>query len=114
VLGLEAAAEEGREQLMELRASHICQGDVESVLKKLGEDVIAPYGIAFLVNEEGTRCRLRAEVQEELFAIAKECMLNARNHSGSPIVAVKIRYGADHFSLEVRDQGKRSSGQRTT
>ncbi|WP_228892626.1 ligand-binding sensor domain-containing protein [Pseudoduganella aquatica] len=114
----DAAAEEGRVQLMDLRVNHLRQGDLASALKTVGSNAAALYGVAFSLNEEGTRCQLQADVQEELFAIAKEGVSNALKHSGSPAVTVNIRYGANSLTLEVCDHGKglddtvRQTGQR--
>lgn len=102
----DAAVEEGREQLMELRVHLARQADLASVLQTVGSNAAASYGVAFSLREQGRCSQLQAEVQDELVAIAREAISNALHHSGSPTLSVLISYDASCFSLEVRDQGK--------
>jgi len=102
----DAAVEEGREQLMALRVHLSRQADLASELQTVGSSAAASHGVAFSLREEGTRCELQAEVQEELVAIAREAISNALRHSGSPTLSVVIAYGASSLALEVGDHGK--------
>jgi signal transduction histidine kinase/ligand-binding sensor domain-containing protein len=102
----DAVVEEGRDQLMELRVNHVCQGDLAPALETACSAACDQQGVAFSVHEQGARRALKAEVKDELFAIAREAVANALRHSGSAKVWVQLVYDSAGFTLEVRDQGK--------
>ena len=114
----DAVVEEGREQLMDLRVNHACNGDLAPALEAVGAATAAQHGVAFSLQEEGTRRALPADAQDELFAIAREAIANALRHSGSADIVVQLTYGATELTLAVRDHGKglddevRKAGQR--
>jgi signal transduction histidine kinase len=102
----DAVADEGRDQLMELRDNHLCHGELAPALEAACGAAGAQHGVAFSLREEGARRALRAEAQDELFAIAREAVGNALRHSGSTEVLALLSYGAAGFTLEVRDHGR--------
>lgn len=102
----EAVNDEGRDQLMNLRANHAGDGALALALGAAGDAACAQHGVAFTLREYGTRRALQACAQNELLAIAKEALANALRHSGSGTVEVQLTYGAAGFTLEVRDHGK--------
>ncbi len=102
----DAVAEEGRDQLMDLRVSHLCRGDLATELAAVGSAAAAQHGSAFTLHEHGKRRPLQADAQDELFAIGREAIANALRHSGSCEVVAELTYGAAAFTLEVRDEGK--------
>lgn len=114
----DAVAEEGREQLMDLRVNHVCRGELAAELAAVAGAVAAQQGVGFSVREQGTRRALRQEVQDELFAIAREAIGNALRHAGGSEVRVLLGYGAASLTLEVGDNGSglpedvRRTGQR--
>lgn len=100
----DAVAEEGREQLMELRVNHACRGELAPALQAVGA-AATQHDAAFTLHEQGLRRALQAEIQDELFAIGREAILNALRHAGGSEVAVQLQYGAASLTLEVRDNG---------
>jgi signal transduction histidine kinase/ligand-binding sensor domain-containing protein len=96
---------EGRDQLMELRASEPIDAAMAQVLETAGAAACAQHGVVFSLHEHGVRRELQASVQDELLAIAKEALTNALRHSGSDTVELHLTYGAASFTLEVRDHG---------
>jgi signal transduction histidine kinase/streptogramin lyase len=114
----DAVADEGRDQLMELRVHHACAGELAPTLSAAAAAACAEHGVRFSLDEQGARRALQAEAQDELFAIAKEAIANALRHSGSADIAVELAYGASRFTLAIRDHGKglddavRQTGQR--
>nr|WP_315251126.1 triple tyrosine motif-containing protein [uncultured Duganella sp.] len=101
----DAVAEEGREQLMDLRVNHACRGELAPVLESVGSAAAAQHGMTFALQEQGTRRPLQADVQDELFAIAREAVGNALRHAGGSAVTVLLGYGASSLTLEIRDNG---------
>jgi signal transduction histidine kinase/ligand-binding sensor domain-containing protein len=102
----DAVAEEGRDQLMDLRVNHLCQGELAPALESACGAACAQQGVAFSVSEQGLRRALQAEVKDELFAIAREAVSNALRHSGSAAVSVQLVHDSAGLTLQVRDQGK--------
>ncbi len=102
----DAVAEEGREQLMDLRVNDVCRGDLAPALETAGSTACDQQGVAFSLHEQGPRRALKAVVKDELFAIAREAVANALRHSGSARVRVELVYDTAGFTLEVRDEGK--------
>lgn len=102
----DAVAEEGREQLMDLRVNHASRGDLATALEAAGSIAAAQHGVTFLLQEHGVRRALQGDVQDELFAIAREAIGNALRHAGGSTVSVQLHYGAASLVLEVRDDGR--------
>jgi signal transduction histidine kinase/ligand-binding sensor domain-containing protein len=102
----DAVVDEGRDQLMDLRVHHVCRGDLAPALEAAAGAAGAQHGVAFSLHEQGTRRALKADIQDELFAIAKEAIVNALRHSGSGEVVARLSYGPTRFTLAVRDRGK--------
>ncbi|WP_195763525.1 sensor histidine kinase [Duganella guangzhouensis] len=102
----DAVLDEGRDQLMDLRVNRACSGDLAPTLSAVCGAAGAHHGVLFSLREQGTRRALKAEAQDELYAIAKEAVLNAMRHSGSNAVVAELSYDAASFTLLIRDQGK--------
>lgn len=102
----DAVLDEGRDQLLDLRVHHACRADLAPALAVAGDAACAERGVAFSLHERGARRPLRADAQDELYAIAKEAIANALRHSGSATLAAELSYGPAAFTLAIRDQGK--------
>ena len=102
----DAVAEEGREQLMDLRINHTLRDDLATALRTAGSSAAVQHGVAFSLHEHDSRRALLADVQDELFAIAREAIANALSHAGGSVLSVQLRYEPAGFTLEVRDNGK--------
>lgn len=102
----DAVLDEGRDQLQDLRVHHACRADLAPALAAAADAACAERGVAFSLRERGERRALRADAQDELYAIAREAIANALRHSGSATLAAELSYGAAGFTLAVRDQGK--------
>jgi signal transduction histidine kinase/ligand-binding sensor domain-containing protein len=102
----DAVVDEGRDQLMDLRVHHACRGDLAPALAAAGGAAGAQHGVLFSLREQGMRRALRADIQDELFAIAREALANALQHADSAEVVAELSYGAASFTLAIRDHGK--------
>ncbi|USX28935.1 histidine kinase [Oxalobacteraceae bacterium OTU3CINTB1] len=102
----DAVLDEGRDQLLDLRVHHACRDDLAPALATAGGAACDERGVAFSLHERGEQRALRADAQDELYAIAKEAIANALRHSGSATLAAELSYGAAAFTLAIRDQGK--------
>jgi signal transduction histidine kinase len=66
-------------------------------------------GLRATMTVGGTPVGLPAGLDLAVYRIAQEALSNTRRHAGASAVAVRLRYGADHLELEVRDDGVAAS-----
>lgn len=64
------------------------------------------YPVAIHFSKSGKERRLQSTSCEEVFAIAKEAILNALKHADATVVDVQISFARRFFVLSVRDNGK--------
>jgi len=96
---------EGRDRVRDLRSA---AGDAPALAENLCAlaESLAPDGSpAFHVEVEGTAQALHPLVAEEVFAIAREAMVNAVRHAGAREVNVTVSYDSSGFRLQVHDNG---------
>ncbi|WP_343732821.1 triple tyrosine motif-containing protein [Duganella sp.] len=96
---------EGRAQVQELRSSEA--DEIECRLRDVAALLAASYpGVQFVLEVSGTRCTLRAGVVDEISEIGREAVRNAYQHAQAARIDVQLTYGAEQFTLQVRDDGK--------
>jgi signal transduction histidine kinase len=69
-------------------------------------------GLSVSLQLDGEPCALPAGIDVATYRILQEALTNARKHAPGAHVSVRIRYGADHVELEVRDHGAKAENQR--
>lgn len=107
----EKALEEGRDRVQALRTSTELQSELVAAVSAAVGDVyrtINNAGGAVLLHAQGsgTVRPLQPEVHEELFAIAREALLNAAHHADAGEVRFDVTYGVQQFSMCIADNGK--------
>ena len=97
---------EGREKVTELRSEASSPAEIEKHLRKTAQALQAdgPSRINLVVI--GQPRSLRAAVQDELYSIGREALTNAMRHSGAKQIVLELEYGAQHFMLACRDNGR--------
>jgi signal transduction histidine kinase len=98
------AIDEGRHALQELRSSARASLSLEEALCGLWEE-LAPAGVRFRILVEGVPKALKPAIQEQLFLIGREAILNALRHSGASNVEAVVEYSPRCLRLVVRDDG---------
>jgi signal transduction histidine kinase len=96
--------DEGRDALHELRSSPPSSLSLEESFYGLWEE-LAPAGVHFRILIEGLPKTLKPAIQEQLFLIGREAILNALRHSGSSNIEAVIEYSPRRLRLVVRDDG---------
>lgn len=99
----ETVLHEGRDQLLELRI--VPHANFDQALSELGQGMAAQHGAGFAMHTSGAVRVLLPQVQQELFNIAREALLNAFQHAGASHISLDMAYGGV-FELVVRDDGK--------
>jgi signal transduction histidine kinase/ligand-binding sensor domain-containing protein len=98
--------DESRQLIMKLRMTTAYGADLNGALAVVGRSLQETFARAFQMTVAGTPGALDAAPAEEIYYIAREALFNAFQHADARQVTLALDYGADHFSLSVRDDGK--------
>ena len=95
---------EGRVTLQELRSSTSASPSLEEALHGLWDE-LTPGGVQFRILVEGQPKALKPEIQEQIYLIGREAVLNALRHSGAAAIEVQVEYSTRRLRVVVRDNG---------
>lgn len=96
---------EGRDRVMDLRLPHYRPGALLESLAAIGADLSGVHGARFRALAQEPMAPLPATVEEQLFLIAQEAIVNAFRHSQAGLVELEIANDQDGMRLRVRDDG---------
>jgi signal transduction histidine kinase len=74
-------------------------------LRALGRSVAADSGIEVLVEVEGRAVRLAPRIEQALYRVAHEALINAWRHARCGVVRAELRFERDAVSLRIQDDG---------
>jgi len=97
---------EGRATLQGLRSPVLPDGSLEKALCDVQNDFAPSERARFRIVIAGETKPLEPAVQEQIFLIAREALLNALRHSEATSVEVEIEYRRRKLHVAVRDNGK--------
>lgn len=97
---------EGRATLLGLRCPVLPDGSLEKALCDVRKDFAPSERARFRIVVVGETRPLESAVQEQIFLIAREALLNALRHSEASSVEVEIEYVLGKLRVVVRDNGK--------
>jgi signal transduction histidine kinase/ligand-binding sensor domain-containing protein len=97
---------EGRELVLDLRATASEQNDLPTALADLGEGMRKSSSSEIKVVVNGAIRALHPVVFEELFKIGKEALGNAFRHSRAHNIETEINYESKQLRLRIRDDGE--------
>lgn len=98
------AMAEGRDRVQVLRARSYPPASLADALEGVGQRH-APQGVAFMLRSQGEARALHPVVQDELFNIGRECLLNAFRHAGARRVEINLHHDRRALRLTIRDDG---------
>jgi len=96
--------EEGRAALQELRSSANASLSLEEALYGLWDE-LTPEGVQFRILVEGQPKALNPAIQEQIYMIGREAVLNALRHSGAAAIEAEVEYSPRRLRVVVRDNG---------
>jgi len=96
---------EGRDRVIDLRVPQQRPGGILEALAAIGEELSAVHGVQFRTIAQGKLPSLRAPVEEELFRIAQEALINAFRHANANEIELEILNDSEGLRLRVRDDG---------
>lgn len=102
---IRAAARQVREKLTDLRSGPTPSRDLPSVLQEFLERVRSRSSLGTSLNYEPGP-RLPAVLEQEIWHIAQEAVVNAERHAMAATISVFWSYGQGECTLIVRDDGK--------
>jgi signal transduction histidine kinase len=96
---------EGRSQVNGLRCRRQYQNDLQKLFGELGQELREQHAASFVLIVTGQPAALQEEAGEHLYHIGREALLNAFRHASAGRIELELGYGADHLTLQVRDNG---------
>ena len=96
---------EARRSVLDLRAGPLERQELPAALAQLAERVGQETGLAVAASLELDGPRLPARVEEALFRIAQEALVNVRRHAHAAHVQLRLYLRGDHVGLTVADDG---------
>ncbi|SOD52955.1 sensor histidine kinase [Pseudoxanthomonas wuyuanensis] len=97
---------EGRERVLDLRASTQYSGDMSEVFSKVAEELAEEHPATFRIATKGLAQALDPLVRDEIFRIGREALLNAYHHADAGTIEVEIDYARDELRLRFVDDGR--------
>jgi len=101
---MRAAIEEGRNTLHELQVPAATSQSLEQSLAEIG-DQLTHGGPRFRIFVKGTPKPLDAAVQQQVYLIGREALVNALRHAEATRIEVEIEYLSNRVRVIVRDNG---------
>jgi signal transduction histidine kinase len=96
--------EEGRDALDGLRSCANAPTDLEKAFADVG-DQFTSAGAQLRISVMGRPTALNPEVQEQVYLIGREALVNALRHSGATMIEADIEYLPNKQRVVVRDNG---------
>ena len=78
---------------------------LEQAFSNLLREVTPRRGVSFRIFVQGRARALNPAIQEQLFLIGREAVMNALRHSTATKIEVEVQYLRDFLYLFVRDNG---------
>ena len=102
----DAVLAEGRNRVLDLRASSTDGDDLSDAFTKVAADLAVDHPAAFRVVTEGAVQPLDPIVRDELFRIGREALVNAYQHADAETIDVEIVHARDELRLRFMDDGR--------
>jgi signal transduction histidine kinase len=96
---------EGRSAIQGLRSSGSQSSDLVGALSRIQEELEVPPDIDFRVMVTGRQRQLPREIQDEIYRIGREALVNALCHSGAKRVELELEYSDTELYVRIRDNG---------
>lgn len=97
--------DEGRDALRGLRSSAIASMSLEQALSAIRDEFTVGNGIQFRTFVKGEPKTLQPAIQEQIYLIGREALVNALRHSKATCIEVEVEYLPRWLRVLVRDNG---------
>lgn len=102
---MQQGVEEGRKAIQCLRAPDFGPLDLVAALSEVRQGSWAQPGVDFRAAVVGQQQPLRPTIQQEIYSIAREALVNAFCHSQAKRIDLEIGYADRSLTIWVRDNG---------
>lgn len=107
VLGAaETTLRDARHAIWEMRAVELEGRDLPEALEEAARSLTAGASVALEFTVSGDRRPLSLQVETTALRIGREAVLNALKHADAQKVDVRLEYGTQFLSLDIRDDGR--------
>lgn len=96
---------EGRDRVIDLRVPQRRAGGILKALEAIGGELSAVHGVRFKTIADGKLPPLPATVEDELFRIAQEALINAFRHANANQIELEMTSDREGVRMRVRDDG---------
>jgi signal transduction histidine kinase len=103
---MEQGIEEGRKAIQDLRSSDSCPLDLVVALSAVRQEFLPQPGVDFRVSVVGQQQPLRSTIQQEVYRLGREALLNAFCHSGAKRIDLELEFADSNLTMRVRDNGR--------
>jgi signal transduction histidine kinase len=100
------AIDEGRVVLQGLRSATATSMSLEDALSKLGHECKPESAVDIRILVSGRSMAMKPAVQEQIYLIAREALVNALRHSEATSVEAEVEYSPGRLRVAVRDNGR--------
>ena len=97
--------DEGRDRVMNLRATAGDMGELTQVLAAAGKQLALVHPAEFTATIEGVPRDLHPIVREELLLVGREALANAFRHARAGRIEAEVSYRETALKVRVRDDG---------
>jgi signal transduction histidine kinase len=97
--------DEGRDALRDLRSSAIASMSLEQALSSLRDEFTPCRGVRLQVFVTGQPKPLQPAIQEQIYLIGREALVNALRHSKATSIEAEVEYLPRRLRVVVRDNG---------
>jgi len=97
--------EEGRNAIQGLRSSGSATSDLVVHLSRIQKELEFQPNIDFRVVVTGRQKQLPRQIQNEIYRIGREALVNAFCHSGAKRVELELEYSDSELRMRIRDNG---------
>jgi signal transduction histidine kinase len=102
---MQQVIEEGRNTVRGLRAAGSSGVTLETALSQIKREIDPDSRVNFQLVVEGRRRELHPMLQDEVYRIGREALINAFRHAHARNIEVELNFASDSFRLFVRDDG---------
>ena len=99
------AIAEGRDVLQGLRSPMVSSGSLEREFSDLLRETAKACGVEAQIVVVGKPAVLRSEIQDQLYLIAREALVNALRHASATRIEVEVGYSQSNVRVMIRDNG---------
>jgi signal transduction histidine kinase len=102
---MHSVADEGRDFLRGLGSSGTSSMSLEQALSRLRDELTPGGGVRLRIFVKGQPKTLTPAIQEQIYLIGREAMLNALRHAQATSIEAEVEYLPRGLRLAVRDNG---------